>query len=410
MITQLQRLFDISNQKALQGVYYVLIFDFLFTFNDWMSRGYLTKESVEQNEAICWPYFQSCLDLYVFSAVPHGYSLSVLYMVFGSLVFLSLYFAYQSKWSLALASLFAPALFKFLMIYVFSYLTIGNYNVISLFLGLLLLFAKDKLYSLKILFSLFYLSAAVIKFNEGYLSGSIFTSLELGVPILPAVLLPYYGIAFILLVAITPVLLWSKNSNLRYFSILTLTAFHVYSISMVGFRYPALCIPILWILFKLADYQEFSLKRIFKDYFTIVVVFFLMLAQSLPILIAGNERLSSEGEKYGFYMYTANRQCVRTINLVYENGTREDNTYEERRGMRRCDPYEDWFRIQQACKQENIKNIEWQFNVSINGAYFHTLVDTKNACEIKTYKPFTHNDWLTFDSLNKSIPVLKNSI
>ena len=42
-------------------------------------------------------------------------------------------------------------------------------------------------------------------------------------------------------------------------------------------------------------------------------------------MIKGNESITSEGEKYGFYMFTANRQCVREINVYYKDGTQKEN-------------------------------------------------------------------------------------
>jgi hypothetical protein len=179
---------------------------------------------------------------------------------------------------------------------------------------------------------------------------------------------------------------------------------------MVGFRYPALCIPIIWLLFIFPDYNKFSFKKIYHDKFSFIFIVLVIFAQSIPFWIAGDERISSEGEKYGFYMYTANRQCVKKIVVNFSDGTKEESDTEERRGMRRCDPYEDWFRIKQACQLEKVKNVEWDFNVSINGSYFYNLVDTKDACNLSEYQPFRHNQWINLKTQDKSIPVLKNSI
>ncbi len=401
---------ELFTQRSIQALYVILFFDLVFTFNSWTSQGYLTVQSVKENDAICWPYFQNCLDLYVFQAIPQGYSLGILYMVIGGFLFTSLYFSYREKWDKALLFLAIPALFKFLMLYVFSYLPIGNYHVLGLVFVLLLLFAKHKLFALKVAVTVFYFCAAALKINAGYISGSIFSSLALGVPIFPNSLLPYYGLVFILIVVAVPFFLWSAELRVRIMAVSILAAFHVYSITLVGFRFAALCIPILFILFILSDYEKFSFKKIRTDVFSFILISLIILGQSLPIIIAGDERITSEGEKYGFYMYTANRQCIRTINVHYKDGTSAENTYEDRKGMRRCDPYEDWFRIQQACKQDTVSRIEWIFNVSINGSYFYTLVDVPNACVITEYKAFSHNDWLKTDIQDTSLPVLKNSI
>ncbi len=401
---------QISAQKSAQALYIILFFDLVFTLNSWTTQGYLTIESVKENDAICWPYFQNCLDLYVFHGIPQGYSLGILYMVLGAFLFASLYFFYREKWGKALLFLTVPVVFKLLMIFVFSYLPIGNYHVLGLVLALIFLFAKHKVFALKIAVTVFYFCAAAIKINTGYLSGSIFSSLALRAPIFPDILLPYYGIIFLLMVIVVPFFLWSAELRIRILAVTVLASFHVYSIIMVGFRFAALCIPILFILFILSDYEKFSFKKIRTDVFSFILIGLMVIGQSLPIIISGDERITSEGEKYGFYMYTANRQCIRTINVHYEDGTSAENTYEDRKGMRRCDPYEDWFRIQQACKEENVARIEWIFNVSVNGSHFYTLVDVPNACLINEYKAFSHNDWITTQVQDTSLPVVKNSI
>ena len=407
----LKKLFDLKDNRNLKAVFYVLFLDFVYTFSDWINQGYLSVQSVQDNTAVCWPYFKSCTSLYVFDSLPFGYSLNILYMVLGLFLFVSLYYAYVENWNRALMYLIVPTIFKFFMIYMFSYLVVGNFNIISLFLALFLIFSKDKLHSLKVLFTLFYLCAAFIKINPGYISGDIFASLKLGVPLLPDYFLNYYGVLFLLILLVLPILLWSTNLKVRLFSISILTIFHIYSIALVGYRYPVLCIPILWLLFFFAEHQKFETKRLIKDYFAFVIILLLIISQIIPIMIKGDERITSEGEKYGFYMFTANRQCVREINVYYKDGTQKENVYKEYRGMRRCDPYEDWYRIQNTCKQEKVKSVKWSFNVSVNGSNFYNLVSAENACGLKDYKPFEHNDWIDLTGKqDKNLPVYKNSI
>lgn len=400
---------EIKNSRILQIVYYFVFFSFVLTFSDWFNREYFTLQSVKNFTAVCWPHFKSCTDLYIFNAVPEGYSLGILYACLGIFLFLSLYFAIKEDWRKAVLLLLPLAAFKLFGLYFLSYLPTGNYTVLEVFVAILLIFSKNKTYALKLLVTVFYFSSFIIKIHSGYFTGNIFTSLNLGVPVLPSSFLNLYGIAFALLVVIFPILLWSKNAFLRKFSVFVLGIFHIYSIIWVGFRYPFLCLSLHFLLFLNTPYEKFSFKKIVTDYATVFSLMLLIILQSVPLLIKGDEKITNEGQKYGFYMFDANRQCVSNMTIFYRNGTLATSTYENHQGMFRCDPYQEWFETYLRCRNSEVQRIEWSFNSSINGSSYFTLVNTEDACKLD-YKPFQHNDWIKEGIKNSSLKVYKNSI
>ena len=143
-----------------------------------------------------------------------------------------------------------------------------------------------------------------------------------------------------------------------------------------------------------------------------------------PWLIAGDRRITLEGNRYGMFMFEANHQCVGTVKTyraikvpitpsikqnnqctgrrcvtsskIYE----EDNLQvrEERieigAAWNRCDPYVEWSWIQRLCRKDpSIRRIAFTFDHSINGGPFYRIVDEANICGL-VYKPFSHNDWI----------------
>lgn len=400
---------QIQSNRILQIVYYFVFFTFIITFNDWFNKLFFTGQSVKNFSALCWPHFKECTSLYVFEGIPQGYSLGILYTLLAVFLFTSVFFAFKERWKLALIFLAIPSFFKLFAIFFLSYAPTGNYTVLEALVALLLIFSKRKVFSLKVILTLFYFAAFSIKLHEGYLTGNIFKSLALGVPIFPDFLLPYLGLAFMVVVAVCPILLWVKNRSLRNSSIFILIAFHLYSIILVGYRYPLLCISLLLLAFFLSEYEEFSFRKIITDSALFVVVLLIICLQILPILIKGDVKITLEGQRYGFYMFDANRQCISIKNLYYKDGTTEVLTYENHSGMQRCDPYAEWFSIYSRCKTKALSKITWTFDMSINGSSYYTIVNSDNAC-LLNYKPFKHNEWIQEGVRNKDIQVYKNSI
>ncbi len=389
---------------------FLFIFDLFQTFSNWAGNKYITLEYVSKNMAVCPPYFQSCVRYYFFDTIPMSYGQNILYMVLGIFLFLSLYFLYTKEYQKFLFFISIPFLYKIIYQYFLTYLIPGNYNVLGIFFGLVLLFSLYKVFYLRVLLVVFYLCAAGIKVHTGYMTGSVFTSLSLGVPLVPRFLLPYAGIFFFLLCIIAPlVLLFAKNIRHRVGALVLLTGFHMYSISMVGFRYSLLLIPLLWLLFYFEKEEIVFEKKYLQDYGAIVIILTMIILQVIPLFIKGDERMTGEGYRYGYYMYDGNHQCESHKKVYYKDGSTEEMNTKNITAMYSCDPYEEWFKINRFCRLQKVEKISWTYDHSLNGLPYRRIVKSENACTLK-YTPFSHNEWIHEDGEQLTKEVIKNSI
>ena len=404
------KIFDFKD-SVLYALCFLLIVDLwntLLFFGSNILKLQITKAQVLSNSAVCPPYFQDCLSLYVFDVPPDGYSQNIVLAGIGGLVFLALFFLYTRDFVRFSYCIAIPLFCKILIVYFLTYLVPGNYNVLGIFFGLILLFSIHKIFFLRILMVSFYLCASVLKVHSGYLTGTVFSSLALGLPLVPDIVLPYVGIIFLLICIIPPLCLLAPSKRIRLVALFILTVFHVYSASVVGQRYVVLVLPILWLLFYFKEESFVCNKQYLKDWGGIIIISCMLLLQCLPLFIQGDERLTGEGYRYGYYMYDGNHQCVSTKKIVLDNGEIRNLVWENKKAMFACDPYEEWYKIKRWCDLEKVRNIEWTYDHSLNGAPYRRIVDVKNACEL-TYHPFSHNEWIREDGATIDKKVIKNS-
>lgn len=398
-----------GKSEGLKLLYYFLVCNFFVTFSDWFNKGYLTKESIDDLSAVCPPYFQSCTNFYIFHSSQNGYSLGILYSILGLFLFSSLYFFLIQKWNVSLLFLLPSLLYKIAIIFVFSFSPTGNYTVFEIALVLILIFSNNKVFSIKVLLSCLYLLSAVIKIYPSYLSGRMFDTLINGLPLLPSSFNYLYPSLIITFFTISSFSMWYRNKLVRNISFSFLFLFHVYSIILVGFRFPSICMVALLVVFT-ADYQEFSFTKFYSEKIIVLIVFFLIVAQSIPILIRGDEHITGEGEKYGFYIFNTNKQCSLEKVYKYKDGKLEIKNDVIHKALYLCNPYDAWFVSQMECKNHAIEKISFKFNISLNGSPYFKVVDNDNICNINVYHPFRHNDWIKEGVINNELKVFKNSI
>ncbi len=395
---------------TLYGLCFLLILDIIQTFSRWINEGFVTLDAITKNTAVCPPYFQNCLSYYFFDTVPISYGQNILYMALGGLAFLGLYFLYSKDFLKFFVCILPLIFYKIIYIYFLTYLTTGNFTVIGIFFGLILILSSYKIFYLRVLIVLFYLCAATIKLHDGYMSGSIFSSLKLGAPLIPEILLPYTGIVFFALCIVAPLgLMFSTKESWRTFFLWLLTLFHIYSISVVGFRYPLLLIPILWILFHYEKEDYILHKKYLTDWISILILLAMCVFQSLPFFIASDAKVTGEGYRYGYYMYDANHQCESRQTINFTSTSSQERVWKNNRALYACDPYEEWFKLQRLCAIAGVTTISWTYDHSVNGSPYRRIVDTKDACKLD-YSPFKHNLWIQEDGPTIKKEVIKNSI
>ena len=400
MCTSLTRIYaklfsieEIRDCTVLQWLLGVSLFVFSLTFHDWMPLLTVSRENAVEGEHLCWPYFPSCGDWYFLSALPFGYSQNMFYMLLLVIMLAVAGAIWKKKWSVAHLGLLLLWLWEFSFIFILNIGKRGNYDYYQIILTAILLFLPHKLSFLRISFCYLYFLSASIKIHEGWILGTYFSSLKLGMPIFPRETIPLFTNIVIFMEMVGTWFLLSRRVVLQRAALAFFIFFHLYSGILVWYRYPATILPYLLILFGSAkSYVQVPLGR--KSLPGWFLLLLLSVGQSLSFLIPHDAKLTFEGMNYGFYMFDSNHQCVSAEKLIYHDGQSRIVNKELASSRSRCDPYYRLFKLWQICKKDkSLARIEWEFMHSINGGPFYLIVKEPNACELE-YDAFRHNEWI----------------
>lgn len=367
-----------------------LLLTFAFSLNRWSLSPDITRQAVEQGFAVCPPYFQQCTSLYVLQGWP-DYSYMVFYMaLFGLWIWAVACWA--NRWTLWLfGSLVALYAWEVIYLFLLTFTRHGNYDYYHLLFGVVALFLPNKRAFSQILFVLLYFFSASVKFHEGWIAGTYFSSLKEGMPLFSREMIPIMSQGVIILELLCSWLLLSSRSVFRYTALILFTLFHVYSGILVGFQYPVTTLPLLWVLF--ANTYPLQLTPTPKN---IAGWMFLMLLFALQLVaetIPGDRKITLEGNELGLYMFDANHQCVSHEGVANEDGKMKIRHTASTRAWYRCDPYATWFRLKHHQCPLSQNNVPWQFDHSINGGPFFRLVDLENVCTTE-YHWLQHQAWI----------------
>ena len=393
--------------KFLSLIFFVIFFDLVLLFQEWYKNLILSKSLLRSGEAVCPPYFQNCDLFYLLDSQAPVYTHQIFIMLISIPLFLSLFFFVNSRFNLALCFLFIPVLFKFLFLFFLNYNTVLNYNYLTLIIAILLIFSKDKLFSVKVYIFFMYICSAIIKIYPSYLNGNFFQAFNGGLPILPTYFNIFYPIATICSFIIFPILLWHKDKHYRAFAFFMLFLFHLYTVALVGFRFPFVCIFLL-IIFFTSNYEKFDLRRIVRNKVLLFILLISTVFQIFPYFISGNHRITGEGERLGYYIFYTNKQCLSELIIYYKDGKIKKSENKYTNSTQRCDPYIEWAKFNQFCNTE-IDRIYLNFKVSLNGSRYINVIDENNICNLH-YNFFSHNYWIYDDRYDYVSKVSKGHI
>jgi hypothetical protein len=396
--TQVLHLDEID--KTCKLIYWGVIIGFLIAFNFWAQMGMFTKSAYLNSSVSCPEYFQSCFKYIFFDGPPHSYGQTIFYAFLLVFIMLSCIYALKDKWLEAFVLLIPPTIFKFLGALFLVNEISTPFEYFHLTFVIILLFFPNKVSFFKISFCLIYFLSGTIKIHEGWILGTYFSSLRMGLPIFSDVLIPFLT-NFVIFLEIT--LTWSllsKNRKIQLLVVCLYIIFHLFSASIVGYRYPIHCLPLLIPLFLINEdkfkFPKFNFKNIIPYSFIILILIF----HSIPYFIQGDQKVTYEGVRLSVGMFDANRQCSSTVLYNYQDGTAKEVVTNTKYSGVRCVPYQWWYRLKKECKKKNVKSIDWTYDISVNGNPFYRVVNTDNVCELD-YEVFGHNYWIETES-NKS--------
>lgn len=388
-------LHEIESSAVLQIALGALLLSLFVGLSRWFYTDSLSISTYANNAHMCWAYFQDCGRFYFLEVLPLGYSQSILFMAIFGIMVAAAYLMYRKEWVFAHALVGLVWLFKVTILFVLTEQLTANYDYYDTLLLFVILFLPHKLFFARLAFVMFYFLSSTIKIHEGWILGSYFTTLATGLPLFGSVLAPIVTNAVIGMQMVGSWFLLSRNAWLRLIALTYFITFHLYSGILVGYRYPTVALVMLLVLFTIRFKETYSTvaldRRSIAGWCFIALLFGM---QTLPLTIPGDQKLTLEGNYYGFFMFDANHQCVSRSVTEYSNGTTRERVRESMDAQSRCDAYEYWFTLKNTCSRDTtITRIAWTFDHSINGNPFYRIVDTANVCELE-YKPFEHNEWI----------------
>lgn len=403
---------EIENSKLLQLLFYCISFSFFVTFYGWISYSATTISSYINGTNVCPPYFLSCGKYYFLQGLPYGYTQGFFYVLLFLLLGYGVTQAIKSNWESAHKIILVTFLWKCIWAFVLTYGLAGNFDYYDMILAFVWLFLSNKEYFSKIAFIFLYFLASSIKIHEGWILGNYFNTLITGAPFLNTFWTPVFTNILIFMQMIGAWFLLSSNKVLQKLTYFYFMIFHIYSGIIVDYRYIAISIPALHVLFD--DHTLFKIKAINKKTIAgYLFLLFLLGGQMISILIPGDQKKSLEGNYYGMYMFEANHQCFSNAKVYFTDSSKNyEMNSENHTANNRCDTYRYWYVLKTICDRQSLNGLEkisWTFDHSINGHPYERIVDEQNICTLE-YKSFSHNDWIKIDNDAQVLntPVYKN--
>ncbi|MCA3244059.1 MAG: hypothetical protein INF43_01975 [Alphaproteobacteria bacterium] len=384
---------EIRQDKALQWFAGALLLAYAARFDhrldSWILNPATTVEGVAQGQALCWPFFQSCTEWIVLSTIPYGYSQPTVFMLLFAMMGGAVYAMYRGRWAWVHAALLALLVAR-LYFMAINYQYKANYDYYHTIFTLLFVFAAQKRFFLQLAVVMFYVLSTSAKNHETWILGTYFSSMQTSLPIFGRGTEPLWTNLVIVMEMLGAWCLFSSRRWLQRSALTFFAVFHVYSGILVKYLYPITVLPPLLILFGpwFKPYRQVPLGR--HALFGWGVIGLMLVGQTMPKLIPGDEKMTMEGAFYGLYMFDANHQCLvsaaRNGQMVYMDMSQS--------AASRCDPYEYLFRVQQlACRGAVPAPVSLVIDHSINGGPFYRIVDAPNACAL-TFNPWGRNAWI----------------
>lgn len=309
-------------------------------------------------------------------------------------LFASAFGAFKKRWDLAHFFLAFVIIFKLIWsMVIFDYGT-SNFEYFHLVPALAFLFTKNKLSQMRFLWAFVYFFTPFVKLDTGWILGTYFTTLRIGLPIFPDSWIPLITNLVIVFEMLCSVGLLSKNKKIAQTSLWGWTIFHLYSTILVGFFYPVRCLPMLWVLFGFRQYKEPALRvPLARSIPGIVLVLAIAAINLMPSFISKSPNETFEGMNYGLHMFNSNHQCLNTVTYYDREGhITGKEEFGSTNSMTRCYPQWTLQRLQKRCVSDG-NRLSWSLIHSKNGEPFYEMVQVDDICKIE-YRPFAHNKWL----------------
>lgn len=391
---------EIDGSKILQVCFWISLLGFFSMFSQYFYAPLWSNQAKNLGYLVCPAFFQDCHSLYFFDSIPYSYTQSYFFTILYCLIFASALFAYQRKWCLALIPMAVLFAIKFIFFLLLTDLSSIEFQYFHLPFVLVLLLFRDKLSYLKICYVLLFFLSVLPKLYEGWIVGSYFSSLYLGLAFVPKVLIPLATNFVILLEILAPWMLL-RGGKQQKIALYALTGFHIYSTILVGYVYPTLCLPFLIVLFS-GESTRVKINLTHPNLQSLSILL-LLVANITPHLIDANIKYSLKYSRFGLNMFDANRQCIsveeRYLGESLIKRTEESTT----NAMDRCSVYRRWAVLKNRCEKiSEGEKLKWSYYMSIDGNPFYELVSESDICNTN-YNYLSSNTWINKDFRTKTL-------
>jgi len=382
-------LFFLHEFKNIPFLSYGLMASSVFVFSLLQYTPNSITTPLKIGEYICPTWFQSCYNLYFLNSSQYT---NFSYILFFSLA-CSFVFAYYKRYNLSHFFLFVPLSWLTILVTLLTHSDYyyGHVTLYVVLTGWVLLLLPNKKTTLGWLLIMTYVLSIGSKITDSWLQGEVFRALELG--------LPYIGKGFEVFATWTVLLvegvivwfLFSKNKILYYGALATLVSFHVYSIALIQYLFPAVAVVFLCIVFlREPGALQWPQKKKHKIILILLTCMFIV-GQSVSLITPGDSRYTAEGKRFGLHMFTSLNSCHITV----EEKINEDfqiirSDFDTRLGY--CEPYYQWYILKQQCIHSE-KNLVLTMDISINNEPFYRTIDSLEVCGSQ-YHPLQHNSWI----------------
>ena len=331
---------EIAESRCLNAYGFSLCLVHVFTYLFWFyRRSVLSFGSKGTEDVACWSFFPNCDLAWVHG--PWMDALTFFYLI-GAIVFATLFLT--RKIAAGWWGLFFLQLLKFFFL-ILSYRMMGAYHYMPFLITFCFLFVPNKVRVIQALLVFIYLGAALLKFNHEWLSGAAL----LGDPGVYGVLLSVLCAYVVVLESLIVFGLLSVANFWRWFALVQLAIFHLYSYRIVGFFYPCVMLCLLSVFpMSWREGFRFRWKPIYASHVLIVALFWV--GQLIPILQNGDPALVGRGRFFSLVMFDANTQCFGQLYLRFQNSGYQIKVDASNLGPRiHCDPLVFWNKARREC-------------------------------------------------------------
>ena len=393
---------EIERDDALRWYGVAMAFLHVVTYLYWVDQRIVTFVNV-QAEPICWPLLPACENVRVLSA---GGVALLLRAYFAAAIGTGLLFAFRRLVPWAYAGLVLVNGLK-LAVMLLDYRLRMNQHYMGFFATFAYLLVPGKRDALRVLITLFYVWAGVLKLNWEWISGAG----------LYRPMWPFSGAGVIVACVYVIVLelgvawgLLAKRAWMFWAAFAQFLVFHALSWQVVGFFYPLLMFAILAIfpLSRLVEPQDppdglfaaLFRGREARSVYALAALFSIL--QLIPYAFPGDRALTGQGRLYALHMFDARATCVGWADLHHVDGTTTRRDLKLPLDTRiACDPIVYFNRARNLCRQRAAGRAAFtDLDLFLSArrasdSELRRVIDTKGFCaKRERYDPFRHNAWI----------------